>query len=369
MPKFTFPPGTTSKRVLVFIRDTSQTAAAKGLTGLVYNSSGLKMYYAREDDGNAGGNAVTLASATLGTWTSGGFKEKDSTNMPGVYEIGLPNAMLASGSEWVSAMLYGATDMEDVNLEIQLDDLSGGGGGSAAVPGSKMGPYIIQAGTTSKRIEIFVPNTASTTGGGLTGLTYNSSGLKAYYTREDDGNTGATAITLASATLGTYTSGGFTEKDSTNYPGWYELDLPNAVLAVGSSGATWATVTLYGATNMAPVRIEIMLVAYNPMDGTRLGLSALPNGFTEFKKNQAYNGFTFPMFNSSSHQMQSGLTVTCQISKDGGSLANSTNSVTEIGSGVYYINFTASETNCGTMFLKFSASGADDNPYTIVVQP
>lgn len=67
--------------------------------------------------------------------------------------------------------------------------------------------------------------------------------------------------------------------------------------------------------------------------------------------------------------MQTGLTVTCVISKDGGSVAASTFGVTEVGSGLYTINFSATETNCNVLTVKFSATGADDLPYTLLTQP
>jgi hypothetical protein len=119
MAKLTLKVGTTSQRVFVFIQDSSVTTGA-GKTGLAYNTSGIKWYVAREDDGNAGGTAYTPAPATLGTWTSIGFKEKDATNMPGVYELGLHNAMLASGSKYCSLMISGMTNAAPCLVEIEL---------------------------------------------------------------------------------------------------------------------------------------------------------------------------------------------------------------------------------------------------------
>lgn len=130
----------------------------------------------------------------------------------------------------------------------------------------------IKAGKTSKILQIFIQDSSSTTGAGLTGLAYNSSGLTAYYHRE--GDTTATAITLATMTVGTFTSGGFEEIDATNMPGWYQFCPPDAALATGSESVG---LHLKGATNMAPLPIEVELVAYDPQDAVRLGLTALPN--------------------------------------------------------------------------------------------
>src|SRR4030095_8813784 len=93
MPKFSLAKSTTSKLLRFFVQNSSVTTGA-GLTGLLYNSASLTAYYIRE--GSASATAITLATMTVGTWVSGGFKEVDATNMPGLYELGVPDAALAS---------------------------------------------------------------------------------------------------------------------------------------------------------------------------------------------------------------------------------------------------------------------------------
>jgi len=110
--------GLTSKRVAVFITNAN---TGEGLSGLAYNSSGLNCYYWREDQLNVGATQVNLATATRGTWSTGGFVEKDAANMPGWYEFGIPNAALASGAAWVKIRLQGATNMVPVDINIELD--------------------------------------------------------------------------------------------------------------------------------------------------------------------------------------------------------------------------------------------------------
>jgi hypothetical protein len=131
----------------------------------------------------------------------------------------------------------------------------------------------IKEGTTSKLVKIFVQDSSATDGSGLTGLVYNTASLTAYYLPEGDAS--ATAITLATATVGTYTSGGFKEVDSTNMPGVYELGLPDAVIDATSEGSV--IVMLKGAANMAPVLLEVELDAIDYQDSVRAGLTALPN--------------------------------------------------------------------------------------------
>src|SRR5881397_47067 len=119
------------------------------------------------------------------------------------------------------------------------------------------------AGSTSEIWQVFVSDSSSATGAGLTGLTNASSGLTAYYHRDTD--TTATAISLVSMTVGTFTSSGFKEIDATNLPGMYQFCPPNAALA---SGAKSCVFLLKGAANMAALPIEVQLTAVNPDSAT-----------------------------------------------------------------------------------------------------
>jgi hypothetical protein len=109
--------GSTSVILEIFIQDNSVTTGA-GLTGLVHNSAGLTCYYHRNTA--AAAVAVTLADMTVGTFTSSGFKAVDGTNMPGVYQLCIPDAAFATGADSVSVLLKGATNMAPVVLEIRL---------------------------------------------------------------------------------------------------------------------------------------------------------------------------------------------------------------------------------------------------------
>lgn len=134
--------------------------------------------------------------------------------------------------------------------------------------------YIVTKGATSKIALIFIQDSSSTTGAGLTGLAFNTASLVAYRARSDDGNAGGIAMTLATATKGTWTSIGFVEKDATNMPGWYEFGIPNAALA---SGSDWCAIEMKGATNMVPFQLLIQLTGADFQDTVRAGLTALPN--------------------------------------------------------------------------------------------
>jgi hypothetical protein len=106
--------GTTSLRTKLFIRD-PYDPEGNGLSGLTA-SSGLLCRYIRDDQLTS--TAVTLQSATVGNYTSGGFVEVP--DMPGVYEFGIPDGALASGTQ-VLIMIHGLVDVPPVSLNIELD--------------------------------------------------------------------------------------------------------------------------------------------------------------------------------------------------------------------------------------------------------
>lgn len=146
---------------------------------------------------------------------------------------------------------------------------------------------IIKAGATSQTIDLFIQDSASTTGGGKTGIAYNAASLTAYYRKGATGS--ATAITLATQTVGgAYSSGGFVEIDATNMPGMYRLDLPNAVVDTAGS----VSLMLKGASGMAPLPIELQVIAADLDDATALGLSRLDAAITS---RLASAGYTAPL--------------------------------------------------------------------------
>lgn len=126
-----------------------------------------------------------------------------------------------------------------------------------------MAKRTFKAGATSQSIDVEVYDTSVINGDGLAGLAFGTSGLTAYYRV---GATGTpTAITLVTQTVGgAWTSGGFVEVGTPSMRGQYRLDLPNAVIAAGP----YATVHLYGATNMARCVSELEIVSYDPYNVT-----------------------------------------------------------------------------------------------------
>ncbi len=214
----------------------------------------------------------------------------------------------------------------------------------------------ILAGTTSKTIDVFLPDSASTTGAGKTGLVYNTSGLTCYYLREGAAST--VAMTLVTMTVGTWTSLGFKEIDATNMPGMYQIGVPNAAIAAGAK-----SVKLYIiGTGVAPIIAEIQLTAVDNQDAVRFGLSALPNGPMMFKKNQTFNNFSGIVMRSSTDHITPApaLSVTASRSIDGAAFSGGTlGAVTAVGSGVYKMDIPAADLNGNNIVFLFTATGGD----------
>lgn len=108
----------------------------------------------------------------------------------------------------------------------------------------------VQRAATSVSINVWIEDGS---GAGVTTLAYDTSGLTAYYCRP--GAVGTAIVLVTQTVTGAYSSGGFVEIDPTNMPGWYRLDVPNAVCA---AGVHHASLHLQGVAGMAetPVMID-----------------------------------------------------------------------------------------------------------------
>jgi hypothetical protein len=93
----TIKAGTTSKLLFVYAEDAA--GRGTGRTGLAHDTPGAAVCYVRE--GAPAAAAVRLVPGRLGEWAEGGFAEVDAELLPGVYQLGAPDAMLAEGSAWV----------------------------------------------------------------------------------------------------------------------------------------------------------------------------------------------------------------------------------------------------------------------------
>lgn len=259
-----------------------------------------------------------------------------------------------------------------------------------------MAKFSIAAGATSETVNLFIQDSSSTTGAGLTGLVFNSAGLTCYYNFRRGNATSVTLATLAAADSA-YSSGGFKEISSTNEPGIYRLDIPDAALASGNG--RMVTFMLKGATNMAPSTFEIELTGTNNQDAVRGGMTALPNAAAEaagglytrgsgagqiqqpangyilvrldspVKKNTALAAFGFTMRDTAG-ALKTGLTVSGFRSIDGAAFAaTATATATEVANGFYKLDLAAADLNGNVIDLRFTATGAQDTTVTLLTMP
>lgn len=126
--------------------------------------------------------------------------------------------------------------------------------------------HTVKAGTTSKQVEFVLRD--SSTGQGYTGLT--SSDVNMSYFREGDSG-GSIGIGTFSGNIGAFSAGSFVEVDSTNMPGLYQLDIPDAALA---SGVDAVTISIT-ATGVIDKYLRICLLSVDLRDATDMGLTNL----------------------------------------------------------------------------------------------
>ena len=90
---YTMKAGTSSKLLLVYATSADGTS---GKTGLTKNLSTGSAAYIREGDSAA--HRVPIVEGRVGEWGSGALSEVDLELLPGVYQFGAPNEMVAEGS-------------------------------------------------------------------------------------------------------------------------------------------------------------------------------------------------------------------------------------------------------------------------------
>jgi hypothetical protein len=88
------------------------------------------------------------------------------------------------------------------------------------------------------------------------------------------------------------------------------------------------------------------------------------------KKNQALANFEFLMTDSTNHAPATGLTVSVTRSIDRGAFgAGTLSAVTEVGVGMYSVDFAAGDLNGNVITLRATAAASDDLDVTIVPDP
>lgn len=115
----------------------------------------------------------------------------------------------------------------------------------------------------------------STTGAPET--SYTITNLDLQYTRNRTAPAAKVDATALAATDSAHGDNKAIEIDATSSPGLYRVDWPDAAFASGVD----KVLLVVSGTGIDPAIEEIQLVNFNPEDGVRLGLTALPNAAAE----------------------------------------------------------------------------------------
>ena len=447
------PAGITSKMLTVFVQNSTSTVGG-GLTGLVYNSAGLEWYWFAEDSTTS--TAISLATMTLGTWATGGFVQVDATNLPGFYEIGIPNTLLAATNSrtWVTMQLQGAANMVPVNIEIELGVQANvtqwlgtavtsntgvpvvyttntvtsvvASGTVTTVSGNVVGSVASVVGTVTATVPSLSTNvnvqewlgTAVTSSAGIpvvfTTNTVTSVVASGTVTTVSGNLVGSVASVLGTvtATVPSEVSANVTEwlgTAVTSHSGIPQVYADGGTIGV-VTGTVTATVPGAGGTNVNVVEwngtavatpniggvpvVDVVdwlgtavtsntgvpLVDVNGITGTVTAtvvggtITTVTNPVTlatsqlTVRRNEALAGFTFPMYDATTGNPATGLSVSCSISIDGATLVGSTNSPSEVGGGIYKLNLAAADLDGTVITLVFIASSASATIVTLITQ-
>ncbi len=115
----TIKKGTTSKLLLLYARDPGDGRTGK--TGLRHNDPGASAAYIRE--GAAQARSISLSAGRLGEHRAGSFVEVHRRLLPGVYQFGVPDEMLAENADTVIlAVRFADAAIEPVEINLVAYD-------------------------------------------------------------------------------------------------------------------------------------------------------------------------------------------------------------------------------------------------------
>ena len=152
----TIAPGSTSQSIELYL----------GATGLTASTSGLSARYNRTRTASVD---IPLVARTIAqAWTSGGFAEVDSVEMPGIYRLDIPNEALLGGADDCTVVVRGASGTNGAVMTIDLrnytfisttgykliSDQLGSNGGLDVIKGSSITVKIQMVDVNNKPVPI-----------------------------------------------------------------------------------------------------------------------------------------------------------------------------------------------------------------------
>lgn len=320
----------------------------------------LDMVYIRDRATAVKADATALAAADSAHGDNKMY-EVDGTNAPGVYRADWPDAAFATGVDKVQLVVKGANiDTAIIECELGPTPLD------STIPTATAIRQEMDSNSTQlaailtkmlKYVQLLARSDAAIATDNATELTaINADGGSGAgdYSNQTEANE-ALRNRGDSAWI---TATGFSTHNAAAVKTAIEAAGSHLALILEDTGITLPATLSTLATAAALSTVD------NVVDAIKAKTDNLPSGVA---KGVALSNFPFFMVDSSDDiSGKTELTVTAQVSKDGGAFANCTNSASEVGNGVYKINLTATEMNADTITLKFTATGANQTTISLV---
>lgn len=148
-----------------------------------------------------------------------------------------------------------------------------------------------------------------------------------------------------------------------------EMTADSVVIScIDAAGAEWCDLLI----TLQPTVRQLDDLAYPATSGRSLLVNAAGAVSVDgnLKQNQALANFHFLMTDSASHNPATGKTVTVTRCIDSGAFAAGTlSAVTEVGNGLYRVDFAAADLNGKVVTLRAVATGCDDVFLSITLEP
>jgi hypothetical protein len=245
------------------IFDSSSTTGAL-LAGLTSANAGTCYYY-REAAANE--TVISLGAGTVGTYGSGNFVALNGTNLPGIYQLSIPNAALAASANWVILNLKGATNAVPVVVMIQLTSLTDYPANVTAWNGSAVAAVSVSG---IPKVDVWDYN-------GTAVATPATAGTPDVNVKNIN-NIGATSVATISATIGTTQPINFTGSGASALVKGDTIDwVSSAIAAPAASGLPDVNIKNVGnsTANTTAALLGVNIISSGNIDFTTLQKTSL----------------------------------------------------------------------------------------------
>lgn len=321
-----------------FLKQSTQTKvtflaidSADHITGKTGITTGFTMYLTKA------GGTPTCDTATIA--------ELDSTNVKGLYAVTFTATQLNTLGEF--AAHWAATGMDPLDDWWEV---------STYLPGEAATLQADQAVNTTKI------NGTTQTGRDLGASVLISSGAGAGQLDVTSGVIKANLAQILGTAL-TETAG----QIAAAFKKWFDVATPSGTVnsIPGATAGAAGGLFIAGTNAATTVTTALTTTFTGNLTGSVASVTSAP-----VKKNTALAKFQFLMTDSTNHAPATLLAVTVTRSIDGGAFAAGTlSAVTEIGAGMYSVDFGAADLNGNVIVLRATAAASDDTFERLITFP